>query len=97
MSRSAFALWVLIVCVMAVAVLGTVTRRQVAAHEELGRMEELEQRSARMEEELARVRQEVRNLGSRERVVREAELRLGMRIPSEAELVLLPATGGDRE
>ena len=86
----------LVAFVGVITVLGAITRRQVAAHEELARLEDVRQRGVNAEERLAEAKREVALLLSRQRVVSEARARLDMRTPSDDELVLLRAGLGVR-
>lgn len=73
-----------------VLVFGAITRRQVATTESLVRLADLRLEVEEIEEELARLDQEIGLLLSRRRVATEARERLGMRRAKDDEIVLLP-------
>lgn len=84
-------LTILCLLVAGVAVFGIVTSRQVTTLEALAQLEDLKRQRTVAEEELAEKNEVVLDLLSRSHVSVEAERLLGMRTPTDEELVLLPA------
>ena len=70
--------------------LGLVTWRQSRALELSREVDEARQARALAESDVARLEQGIRALESRTRVVRDAAARLGMRMPTASEIVILP-------
>jgi cell division protein FtsL len=68
---------------------GVIWRRAVGI-EQARRLREDEQRRADLEARRAALDAEVRDAASRERLQRIAEQRLGMRVPSDSNVILLP-------
>lgn len=73
--------------------LALVVWRQSKALDTLRALEEVEREHVRLEAERGELIQRIQRLESRGRVV-EASARLGLRVPTSGELVILPARSG---
>lgn len=77
------------------ASLSGVVWRQSRALESLRTTELLRDESALLEAQRAQLAHRIQELEARERVLRVARSRLGMRVPGAGEIVLLPAAGAE--
>ena len=76
------------------AALSAVVWRQSRALESLRTTELLRDESALLEAQRAQLSHRIQELEARERVLRVADARLGMRVPGSEEIVLLSASDG---
>jgi len=79
-----------------VIVSAAVVARRSYGHREGLELTALQRRKSNLESERVRLEQEIRDASSRARLLPIAEQRLGMRMPSEAQIVVLERKPGTR-
>jgi cell division protein FtsL len=83
-----------IACALLFASLSLVVWRQSRALEEVRALDEARSRRALLEAERTQLQREIQRLESRARIVAVAGSRLGLRVPSAREIVILQEPGG---
>jgi cell division protein FtsL len=82
----------LLLAAFLVVALSIVWRRTIGISESR-RLTALESTRAQLESERARVESEIRDASTRQRLGAAAETRLGMHVPSDKQVVILPRSG----
>jgi cell division protein FtsB len=93
MMRGNGAIRIGVACALLFASLSLVVWRQSRAFEELRGLDTARSERAVLQSERAELQREIQRLESRPHVVAEARARLGLRVPTDTEIVILSRSG----